>query len=92
MKRGYKHISYFENEILELRKQRLSKRKINEKLGFTIKHLTNFIIRYNRKQHKINAGIPVKSKDRVAKNYIVTQEMKINDLKYIIPRKGSMIR
>ncbi len=55
MKRGYKHISYFENEILELRKQGLSKRKINEKLGFTIKHLTNFIIRYNRKQHKINA-------------------------------------
>lgn len=42
MPRSYKHISYYENEILELRKQGLSKREIREKLGFTIKQLIYF--------------------------------------------------
>ena len=92
MPRSYKHISYYENDILELRKQGLSKREISEKLGLTIKQLTNFITRYNRKQDKINAGIAIKSKGRPIKNYVVTEEMKINQLKYIIARKDSRIR
>ena len=92
MPRSYKHISYYENDILELRKQGLSKREISEKLGLTIKQLTNFITRYNRKQDKINAGIAIKSKGRPTKNYVVTEEMKINKLKYIIARKDSRIR
>lgn len=92
MPRSYKHISYYENDILELRKQGLSKREISEKLGLTIKQLTNFITRYNRKQDKINVGIAIKSKGRPTKNYVVTEEMKINQLKYIIARKDSRIR
>lgn len=92
MPRSYEHIIYYENEILELRKQGLSKREISEKLGFSIKQLTNFITRYNRKQDKINAGILIKSKGRPTKNYVVTEEMKINELKYIIDRKDSKIR
>ena len=92
MPRSYKHISYYENEILELRKQGLNKREISEKLGFTIKQLTNFITRYNRKQDKINAEIAIKSKGRPTKNYVVTEEMKIHELKYIIARKDSRIR
>ena len=73
MPRSYKHISYYENDILELRKQGLSKREISEKLGLTIKQLTNFITRYNRKQDKINVGIAIKSKGRPTKNYVVTE-------------------
>lgn len=92
MARSYENISYYENDILELRKQGLSKREISEKLRFSIKQITNFITRYNRKQDKINSGIQVKPKGRPAKDYVVTEEMKINELKYIIDRKNSKIR
>ena len=36
MPRSYEHISCYENKILRLRKQGLSKRKISEKLCLTI--------------------------------------------------------
>lgn len=61
-------------------------------MGFTIKQLTNFITRYNRKQDKINAEIAIKSKGRPTKNYVVTEDMKINELKYIIAKKDSRIK
>lgn len=49
MSRSYEQISNFENEILELKKQGLSKREINEKLGI----ITNYIKRCNHKHDKI---------------------------------------
>lgn len=62
MPRSYRHISQYEDEIIELRNQGITKRKICEKYGFTMKQLTNFITRYNEKQRKIKAGIALKSK------------------------------
>lgn len=92
MPRRYEQISKYGNEILELKSQGLSKREICEKLGFTKKQLTNFITRYNRKQDKIKAGVALRAKGRPPKDYAVTEDMKINELKYIIARKDSKIK
>ncbi len=44
------------------------------------------------KQRKLEAGIAIKAKGRPAKDYEITEEMKINELKYIIARKDSKIK
>ncbi len=92
MPRSYRHISQYEDEIMELRRKGITKRKICEKYGFTMKQLTNFITRYNEKQRKIKAGVALKAKGRPPKDYEITEEMKINELKYIIARKDSKIK
>lgn len=92
MPRSYRHISEYEKEITEMRKEGKTKREICEKLGFNQKQLTNFITRYNRKQEKIEAGVALRTKGRPPKNYEITEEMKINELKYIIARKDSKIK
>ena len=92
MPRSYRHISQYEDEIIELRSQGITKRKICEKYGFTIKQLTNFITRYNEKQRKLKSGVALKAKGRSPKDYEITEEMKLNELKYIIARKDSKIK
>lgn len=37
MPRSYRHISYYEREIVELKEQGLTLKEIGEKLGFTRK-------------------------------------------------------
>ena len=68
MPRNYRHINEYEKEILEMRKQGKSKREICEKFGFSIKQLTDFVTRYNRKQKKLAAGISIKPKGRPRKD------------------------
>lgn len=97
MPRSYRHISNYENEILELRKQGLSKREISEKLGFTMKQITNFITRYNRKQDKIKAGIEIKPKGRPRKDGTslppsIEQLSKLTQLQYELDRKERYIK
>ena len=92
MPRSYQHISNYEKEILELKSKGLTLREIGAKLGFTEKQVHNFITRYNEKQRKIKAGVALKTKGRPPKDYAVTEEMKINELKYIISRKDSKIK
>ena len=92
MARKYEHISKYEREILELKAQGLTKREIGEQLGFSYKQIHNFITRYNAKQRKIEAGIALKAKGRPPKDYEINEDMKINELKYIIARKDSKIK
>jgi len=92
MPRSYRHISQYENEITELRSQGISRRKICEKYGFAMEQLKNFITRYNRKQEKIKAGVALRTKGRPPKDYEITEDMKISELKYIIARKESKIK
>lgn len=91
MPRSYQHISKYEKEILELKTKGLSLREIEAKLGFTEKQVHNFITRYNEKQRKLKAGVALKTKDRQPKDCVITEDMKINELKYIIARKDSKI-
>ena len=92
MPRSYRHISNYENEILELKSQGLTLREIGAKLGFTKEQVHNFITRYNKKQRMLEAGTAIHKKGRPPKDYKITEDMKINELKYIIARKDSKIK
>ena len=92
MSREYRHIQQYEKEILELKAKGYTNREIGEKFGFTKRQLENFINRYNRRQEKIAAGIAIRRKGRPPKDYIVTDEAKISELKYIIARKDAKIK
>ena len=92
MARSYRHIQEYEEEIIELKSKGYTKREIGEKLGLSFKQIGNFITRYNKKQQKIAAGISIKRKGRPPKDYIVTEEAKISELKYIIARKDAKIK
>ena len=92
MPRSYQHISNYEKEILELKSKGFTRKEIGSKFGFTENQVHNFITRYNKKQRKIKAGIALKAKGRPPRDYEITEDMKINELKYIIARKDSKIK
>ena len=92
MPRSYRHIREYENEILELASQGLTKREIGEVLGFNYKQIDNCIYRHNVRQKKLESGIALRAKGRPPKDYEITEDMKINELKYIIARKDSKIK
>ena len=75
-----------------MREEGYTRREICEKYGFKMKQLVNFITRYNRKQKKIAAGIALRKKGRPSKDYVVSEESKISELKYIIARKDTKIK
>ncbi len=97
MPRNYRHINEYEKEILEMRKQGKSKREICEKFGFSIKQLTDFVTRYNRKQKKLAAGISIKPKGRPRKDGTelppsIQQLSKLTQLQYELAMKERHIK
>ena len=92
MLREYRHIQKYEQEISELKSQGYTLREIGNKFGFTYKQMHNFITRYNANMRKQASGIALKKKGRPPKDYVVTEDMKIQELKYIIARKDSKIK
>ena len=92
MPRGYMHIQEYEREIIELYEKGLTLREIGEKLGFTYKQMREFKTRYNRKQKKLAAGIALKRKGRPPKDYVVSEQDKVTELKYILARKEAKIK
>ncbi len=92
MPREYRNIKQYEKEILELKKQGLTKREIGERLGFSKEQIHNFISRYNEGQRRIAAGISLKRKGRPPKNCVVSEQDKIAELKYILARKDAKIK
>ena len=92
MARSYRHMQDYEKEIMELREQGLTGRQIQEKFGFSKKQYENFITRYNRRQDKIAAGIALKRKGRPPNDFIVSEQDKVAELKYILARKDAKIK
>ena len=92
MSRSYRHIQEYENEILRLKEEGKTLREIGDTLGFTLEQVHNFISRYNEKQRKLAAGVSIRKKGRPPKNYIVSEEDKVAQLKYIIARKDDRIK
>ena len=92
MPRSYRHISEYEKEILEMRSHSKSRKEICEKFGFSLKQLKDFITRYNRKQNKLAAGMALRKKGRPAKDYVVREEDKVAELRYILARKEAKIK
>ncbi len=56
MARKSRHIINYENEIIEMRNDGKSLRKIENVLGFTYEEMRNFKKRHNKKQRRIAAG------------------------------------
>ena len=92
MPREYRHIQQYEKEILRLREEGLTYREIGEKLGFSKKQIKEFFGRLHAKERKLAVGTPLRKKGRPPKDYVVTEEMKHQELRYIIARKDSKIR
>ena len=92
MARSYRHIQEYEEDILRLKAEGWTKREIGEKYGFTYEQVHNFISRHNEKQRKIAAGIAIKKKGRPPKDYQVSEEDKVAQLRYIINRKDAKIK
>ena len=92
MPREYRHISNYEKEILVLRDKGLTYREIGEKLGFSQSKIKEFFRRLRIKEQKIEAGISLKRKGRPPKNYVVREEDKVAELRYILARKEAKIK
>ena len=92
MPREYRQVNQYKEEILNLKEQGLTQREIGERLGLTKKQVHNFITLYNRNQRKLAAGIALKKKGRPPKDFVVREEDKIAELKYILVRKDAKIK
>ena len=92
MPREYHHIKEHEIEIFLLKEQGLTNREIGEKYGLTKEQIKQFFKRHNEKKRKIAAGIVLKKKGRPPKDYIVSEQDKVAELRYILARKDAMIK
>ncbi|MBO4342736.1 MAG: hypothetical protein J5870_06555 [Clostridia bacterium] len=93
----YRHIKQYEEELLKLRKDGLTLREIGERFGFTYEQMHEFFKRYNRKQRKLAAVIPLEPKGRTRKgrNSIppsVQQLSKLTQLQYEMASKDRYIK
>ena len=92
MPREYRHISQYAKEIKELKEQGLTQKAIGEKFGFSREQIKEFLKRERRNERKIAAGIALKRKGRPPKEYIVSEQDKVAELKYILARKEAKIK
>lgn len=92
MPREYRRMLEHEEEILKMREEGKTKREICEVFGFTMKQMTNFVTRHNSRKRKLAAGIAIKKKGRPPKDYIVSEQDKVAELRYILARKDAMIK
>ena len=92
MPRSYRHIKEYESEINKLREQGLTEKEIGNKLGFSFKQVHNFFYRQRVNQRKLAAGISLKRRGRPPKDYLVSNQDEIAELKYILARKEAKIK
>ena len=92
MSREYRHMKEYESEIFSLKEQGLTIREIGKKLGFSYDQVHNFISRHNERQRKMKAGIVIKKKGRPPKDYVVSEQDKVAELRYILARKDAKIK
>ena len=92
MSREYRHIQEYKKDILELRKQGLTNREIGRKFGLSKEQIEQFLKRERRKEEKIAAGVALKRKGRPPKDYVVKEEDKVAELRYILARKEAKIK
>ena len=92
MPRSYRHIQQYEKELLKLKEEGLTAKEVGERYGLTYEQTHEFFKRYNRKQRKLAAGVALKCKGRPPKNYVVSEQDKVAELKYILARKDAKIK
>ena len=57
-----------------------------------MKQITNFVTRHNSRQRKLATGIALKKKGRPPKDYVVGEQDKVVQLRYILARKDAKIK
>ena len=92
MPRSYKHIKQHQEEIMRLKEEGMTHREIGERLGYSKTQVKEFVKRCNQEKKRLAAGQAVHLKGRPPKDYEVTEDMKVAELKYIIARKDSKIK
>ena len=92
MSREYGKIKEYELEIKRLREEGYSGKQIAEKLGFSHKQIRNYYYRNNVEQRKVKAGIVPKRRGRPSKDYVVSEDAKVAELRYILARKEAKIK
>ena len=92
MPREYRHIEQYEEELLKMKADGLTYREIGERMGIDRIKVKKFFERYRIKQRKIEAGIALKRKGRPPKDYVVSEQDKVAELKYILARKDAKIK
>ena len=63
-RRKYTHIQELEEEILSMRQKGATRQEIEDQLGLSKSQIKSWINRYNRKQAKLEAGIPLRPQGR----------------------------
>ena len=86
MPRKYVKIDVYGKEILELKREGKTNREIAQKLGVDRKCIRNWVVRFNRQQRKLAAGIKLHPKGRPRKDaqprdIVAEQAYEINRLK-----------
>ena len=92
MSRKNQNIKQYEKEIFELKEQGLTYEQIGERFGIERIKIKKFFERHRVRQRKLEAGIALKKRGRPPRDYIVREEDKIAELKYIIARKEAKIK
>ena len=67
-RRKYTHIQELEEEILSMRHKGATRQEIADQLGLSKSQIKSWINRYNRKQAKLEAGIPLRPQGRPRKS------------------------
>ena len=92
MPREYRHIKQYEKEILQLKSEGLTYQQIGERLGFERIKVKQFFERHRIREKNLAAGIALKKKGRPPKDYVVSEQTKVAELRYIIARKDAKIK
>ncbi|MBR6534871.1 MAG: helix-turn-helix domain-containing protein [Clostridia bacterium] len=92
MPRSYQHIKKYESEIVKLKEQGYTKREIAEKLGFSKEQIKGLLKRKRKREEKQAYGIMPKKRGRPTKDYVVSEQTKVAELKYILARKEAKIK
>lgn len=92
MSRKYQNIKQYEKEIFQLKEQGLTYAQIGERFGIERIYIKKFFERHRATQRKVEAGIAIKKRGRQPKDYVVREEDKIAELRYIITRKEAKIK
>ena len=67
-RRKYTHIQELEEGILSMRQKGATRQEIADQLGLSKSQIKSWINRYNRKQAKLEAGIPLRPQGRPRKS------------------------
>ena len=92
MPREYRRIKAYEKELHELKLQGLTLKEIGERLGFNREQVKGFFKRERKNERKLAAGMALKRKGRPPKDYAVSEQDKVAELKYILTRKDAKIK